>query len=344
MARPNKKGDGKKGGGKGKNRNRFYNRATTNVELQDQSQVNLLNQQLQQAQQDYLREQQAAMSVYGGAGEEIRDLPRPQFDQIGDQYTQALSSIAPLFAGEQGMPGSETAAGNALGMAYGESGQTMLTNMAAREGMARSSAAREANLSGRYAQDALIQRMEDTMQSYNDQLGQVRADDPWQIKQEVGDLRQQSLENRLLKQKMASDRAFSEWLQGYVGGAGSGRPGRPGGGGGGGGTPDPGRPGPADNGAYNVGDPLDIHGGHQVRGGGGGYAPGSSSYNPTIRDWRQGDARWGQLSQGERGRIRRRGLSKFPVTMTPQREGGTVYPAPPTSPWSDDFPFRNPGA
>lgn len=238
---------GRNGQNRGRNRNRTYQRASGNIELQDQSQVDLLNQQLQQAQQDYLREFQAARSIYGGGGEEIRDLPRPEFGQIQDDFSGALEQLRPMFAGDEYMADTEQAAGLGLGGAYGEAGATMLANMAGREGMARSSAAREANLSGRYAQDALIQRMEDALQGYNDQLGQVRADDPWQLSQEVDRLREEAFERQAVKSKLKSDDAFSQWLQGYLGGAGGsfGGGGRPGGGGGGpgggggGGMPDP---------------------------------------------------------------------------------------------------------
>lgn len=222
-------------GGAAKRDTRFTQRAQTNVELQDQSQVNLLQNQLQDAQRDYLREGQAAQSVWGGGGEEIRDLPRPQFDRIGQEFNQGASSYADLFGGVEGMPAAEVGAGNALGLARGEATHGMLANLDAREGLARSSAARQMNLAGKYAQDNVIQRMEDAVRGYNDQLGQVRADDPWQISQEVQTLRDQALQEQLARSKMRSDAALSEWLQGYVGGGGGGGGGVRGGGGGGGG-------------------------------------------------------------------------------------------------------------
>lgn len=205
-------------GGAAKRDTRFSQRAQTNVELQDQSQVNLLQNQLQDAQRDYLREGQAAQSVWGGGGEEIRDLPRPQFDRIGQEFNQGAASYADLFGGVGGMPTAEVGAGNALGLAYGDATHGMLANLDSREGLARSSAARQMNLSGKYAQDAIIQRMEDAVRGYNDQLGQVRADDPWQISQEVQTLKDQALQEKLARSKMQSDAAFSEWLQSYLGG------------------------------------------------------------------------------------------------------------------------------
>jgi hypothetical protein len=81
-----------------------------------------------------------------------------------------------------------------------------------------------------------MQRFQDTLQGYNNQLGQVKADNPWQISQEVDRLKEQALQQQLVKQKMESEDAFSKWLQGYYGGMGGGGGGRGGGGGGGGGA------------------------------------------------------------------------------------------------------------
>jgi hypothetical protein len=202
---------------KSKSKSDFYQKATGNVELQDAPQSNLLAQQLQQATADFQRERTAGRSIYGGGAQEIRDLPRPDFAQTGADYTNMLGSVAPMFGGDQYMPGSEQGAGNTLGQGYGEAGATMLANLSAREGMSRSSAARENQLSGRYAQDALLQNFQDTLQGYNNQLGQVKADDPWQISQEVSRLKEQSLTQQLAKQKMESEDAFSKWLQDYYG-------------------------------------------------------------------------------------------------------------------------------
>jgi hypothetical protein len=274
---------------KSKSKSDFYQKATGNVELQDAPQSNLLAQQLQQATADFQRERTAGRSIYGGGAQEIRDLPRPDFAQTGADYTNMLGSVAPMFGGDQYMPGSEQGAGNALGQGYGEAGATMLANLSAREGMSRSSAARENQLSGRYAQDALLQNFQDTLQGYNNQLGQVKADDPWQISQEVSRLKEQSLTQQLAKQKMESEDAFSQWLQNYYGSMGGGNPGS--GGGPGGGGPHrprhphrPNRPGIAANpnptGGYWTGEPTG-----QVMGSPTTVAPQQSPYfYPTAAD------------------------------------------------------------
>ena len=127
-----------------------------------------------------------------------------------------------MFGGVDYMPENEAAAGNDLGLAYGEAGQTMLANAAAREGMYRSSAAREAVSSRKFAQDALLQSMQDAVQGYNNQLSNISAAMPWQVRDEVERLRDQRLEQQLARSKMASDEAFSQWLQNYLGGSGGG--------------------------------------------------------------------------------------------------------------------------
>jgi hypothetical protein len=218
---------------------RLNNRAQTNVEMQDQGQVNLLQQQMQQAIQDYNRESQSAGIIGGGYQDTLADVQRPQFDRIGQEFQGALGSVAPMFGGDPYQAAGERAAGNGLGLAYGEAGSSMLANMDAREGMFRSSAGREGALWERNAQDQLLQQMEDAKQMYNDRLGQVRADDPWQIKQERSTLLDEQMQQRLLQSQMQSDKATSQFLQdflaGQVGGGGGG--GFGGGGGGGGGAP-----------------------------------------------------------------------------------------------------------
>ncbi len=238
-----KKG-GNKGGGKATQRRdrRLTQRATRNVELLDAPQANLLQQQLQQAQQDYLRQQQAAQSIWGGASEAMQGLPAPDFGSIAGTLNQNLGTVSDMFGGAgagQYMAPGEAGAGQALGAAYGTAGHGMLANAAEREAGFRSSAEREGVLSQRFAQDNLLQQLQDTLKGYNNQMGQIRADDPWQIQQEADRLRQQSIEDRLAQQKMQSDRAFSQWLQDYAGGLGNNVRPPGGGGGGGGGQPQP---------------------------------------------------------------------------------------------------------
>jgi hypothetical protein len=179
--------------------------------------------------------------IGGGYQDTLRDLQRPQFGNIMDQFNGAMQTLAPSFGGDPYQAPGEGAAGNALGLARGEAGNTMLSNMDAREGMYRSSAGREGGLWQRNAQDQLLQQMQDAQQSYNDRLGQVRADDPWQIQNEASTLRDEFKQQQLLNSQMASDRATSKFLQDYLSGQIGGNDGRPPGSNG------PGNPGPGGN-------------------------------------------------------------------------------------------------
>lgn len=260
---------------------RLRSRAQNNVELYDASQNNLANQQLQQAQDDYLRSLQAGQSIYGGYQDTLSQLPRPQFGQIGDQYDKALGTVSDMFTGAgnaAGMDPAEVQAGLGLGQANADVTHTMLANEAAREGMFRSSAAREGDLAQRYYGDQAQQDMRDAMTKYNDQLTNIRSDDPWQIQQEYDRLRQQQVENKLAQSKMASDQAFSSWLQNYLGGSGApsgGGNGGGGGGGGGGGAPtghQVDRPGGGQGGGQRPGD----------FGGAGAHQHGATDHYPTT--------------------------------------------------------------
>jgi hypothetical protein len=191
---------------------------------------------------------------------------RPQFGRIGNDFDQALGTIQGLFGGDQAAPymsPGEGAAGMGLGNAYGEAGHTMLANAAEREGMFRSSAERQAGLAGSQAQDTLLQQMRDTVQGYNNQMGQLRADDPWQIQNESTRLWEQQQQAKALAAKTKSDAAFSEWLQGQASGLadGSNHPGNQG--------PGNGNNGPGGNGSPS-GPGNSLVGSNPVTGFGGG--------------------------------------------------------------------------
>jgi hypothetical protein len=230
-----------------RNRTRLTRRATRNVELQNLPQTDQLQRQLQQAQEDYLKSMQASQAVYGGYQDTLGELPRPQFDRIGNEFNDALSTVQSMFGGENAAPymaPGEAGAGMNLGQAFGEAGQTMLANMAGREGMYRSSAAREGALAERGAGDTLMQNFQDTLQGYNDQLSNIQSQAPYQISAEMDRLKEQALQAKLAQSKMKSDAAMAEWLRNYLGGSSSPRnPGGNDGGGGNGGGGGPDRPG-----------------------------------------------------------------------------------------------------
>jgi len=260
-------------------RTRLTQNATSNVELMDAGQSNQLQSQLQQAQQDYLRSTQAAQQIYPGAQEAMAGVERPQFGRIGNEFDTALGTVNELFGGGQAAPymnPAESSAGMGLGQAYGEAGHTMLANADAREGMFRSSAERQAGLAGQQAQDTLLQRMQDTVQGYNNSMGQLRADDPWQIQNESTRLWEQQQQAKALAAKTQSDAAFSAWLQGQAGGLAAG-----GGGGGGGGQPG-GNGGPGGSQGPHVQTPHGAPGGYSAVGGYGDTAAGGNNFSGPL--------------------------------------------------------------
>lgn len=246
----------KKGNNKGRARRQRQNRqirsrAVNDVQLMNQGSIDVLNAQLQQAQEDYLRMMQTGQSVYGGAADAIRGIEEPDFGGIASDLQGWLNGLSPELLGAPGgvdmgggemvgMPDAEAAAGASYGGAIGAGALSALANDQSRNAMLQQGAQREAVVGGRNVQDSLMQRMEDTLQGYNDQLRGITAQEPYQIRSRIDDLRDQAIEQRLAMSKMQGDRAFSEWLQGYVGGqvggGGGFRSGGGGGGGGGGGT------------------------------------------------------------------------------------------------------------
>lgn len=214
-------------------------RAVNDIQLMDQPQVDLQNALLQQAQEDYLRELQTARSTFGGAEDAIRGIEGPDFGGIAEQLQGWMNGLAPEFGGGgyMGFSPEEAAAGQGYGGALAGASLGNIASDIARSDAAQAGAQREAVVGGRNVEDSVIQRMEDTMQQYRNTLQNIRADDPWQIKSRTDELTDQSFEQRALREKMANDRAFSEWMQNYLGGQiGGGGGGGFGGGGGGGGN------------------------------------------------------------------------------------------------------------
>lgn len=201
--------------------------ARQDVALSLQPQYDQLNTQLQQAQQDFLRSQQYAQSAYGGYQDELKDLDRPQFGRIADDLESRLSGLGGYFSGTGvgpeslgmqgvGMMADEVAAGEGFGAATASAGLQGLANMDAREGMYRSSAGREGALSERYLHDNLLQSMQDTMQTYNNQLSNITAQQPAMIRSRMDELREQALERKLANSQIRGDRAFNKYLQEFL--------------------------------------------------------------------------------------------------------------------------------
>jgi hypothetical protein len=223
----------KKNTNKNKSSTQRYKRATRNVQLQQQPQVDQLNAMLQQAQQDALRQDQSAQSIFGGYQDELRDVPRGGYNQISDDLLQRMGTLGGLFQGggvqgmvpggigesqEIGLPTSEVQAAQGLGTAIGQGGLDALSSYAAREGGAREAAGREGAVAERYARSDVQNQMQDTLQNYRNQLLGISSQTPSLISQEEDSLRQDALERKLAMSQMQGDKAFSEFLQGQLGG------------------------------------------------------------------------------------------------------------------------------
>lgn len=215
---------------------RLNTRAVNDVQLMNQGPIDTIEAQLQQAQEDYLRMSQQAQSAGGGAADAIAGVETPDFGALADQLGGWINGLAPELRGNDlmGFSPQEAAAGSALGGAIGTTGFNNLANDASRFGMSQAASQDEAATWTRNTQDTIMQRMEDALQGYNDQLRGITAQEPFQISSRLDELRDRRLEQQALREKMANDRAFSEWMQNYLGGQmGGGNPGRLGPGGGG---------------------------------------------------------------------------------------------------------------
>lgn len=282
-----------KGKGKGKNRGggRLRSRAVNDVQLMMQPQFDYNNAQLQQTQENYGRAQQAAQSASGGAFDAIGAAQNPGFDRIADQFTANLNALAPEFGGAGaampytqnsiygerggtiGMPEAEVAAGNALGGAIGQAGISGLANDDARWGMLREGAQREASTFGRNSQAALQDEMLNALRQHENEQQNLMAQQPFQIKSRLDELKDQAIEQQLARSKMRSDRAFSEAIQAQLQGmlGGSTRPRRPGDGSNGSGLP----PGVGPGGSQDIpGQGTVSHANIDNYGGGGSPGPG----------------------------------------------------------------------
>lgn len=220
-------------------RSRLMDRARRDVMLSIQPLLDQINMLRQLAFQDYLGQNQFLQSTFGGLQEQLAGIQQPDFTGIGNTLTGQLGDLAGLFSAPPetindivvGMPGSEVQSAQAVATALGGSALDALATDAARFQNLQSSYQRQGALGESYARQNLTQDLQEMLRNMYLQQAQTMATVPESILARVDELRQQALENRLAQQKIASDRAFSEFLQNFLSGAYA----PPGGGGGGGG-------------------------------------------------------------------------------------------------------------
>ena len=218
----NNSGGGGNNNGGSSRRTKLQKRAVRDVRLSERPQVR----QLQQA-------QQGTETAYGG----FQDLLAPMGKQYGNQtediagnLTSQLAALSGMLGGDtpvasSALPAGEAQAGANMGTQLGAGSLGLLASQAQRNLGYQQSAVREGGLAERSALDNLTQ-----------QMSELFAQRPEQIRQRMDELRQQNLENSLVKSQMQGDAAYVEFLKQYIGGMdfGGGKGGGRGTGGGGG--------------------------------------------------------------------------------------------------------------
>lgn len=150
-----------------------------------------------------------ALNAYGGAADRLGKIDAIPYEQLGEWLNSQAGELAGLL-GTATPAGEAEAAANLQGSIFG-GGNSLLANSEMRNREWQQSSQREANLSQRYAEDELLQRMEDAMSD-------LYADVPSQILARKDELRRQRTEQQLARSQMASDQAFNEFLQSQLGG------------------------------------------------------------------------------------------------------------------------------
>jgi hypothetical protein len=115
------------------------------------------------------------------------------------------------------MPNNEQGAYGNFANAIGSAGFNTLASEAQRNMDYQTSARREGALANRYMQDTLAQQMSNQARGFSDRRLQVAANEPAMIQQESDRLRQQALENQMVRQQQQSDEAFNQLLASQIG-------------------------------------------------------------------------------------------------------------------------------
>jgi len=222
-----------KGKSKSKNRNKLFQRAQRHVQLAHQPELDAIERQVQQVLDEFDQAQQAGQSAYGGYQKLI--------EPYGAEYTAETGSIADRLIGQlgqnqaqlaadpalaqygspalgvgQGLPQAEGQAGVGMYGAIGDTALGQISNMAARNLGYQTSAQREGGLAKRSMQSNLIQQMNDAMRELQGRELDVTGQFAGETLDYLGTLKQQALENQLVKSKMESDQAYADYLMGTI--------------------------------------------------------------------------------------------------------------------------------
>ena len=199
---------------------RVFNRAKRDVSLSQQPALNAIQRMIDQANQDYQNSLMGAQSAYGGFQQEIAPMAEQYTSQsqgIADALSQQLAGLSSGMNAPNLAEG-ELAAGQGLFGIQGAGGLEMLASQAQRNLGYQQSATREGALAERYAGQNLLQDLNDQLDQYYNRTLDVTDMTPALIRQREDELRQQRLENQLVKSQMSGDEAFNQYLQGLIGG------------------------------------------------------------------------------------------------------------------------------
>jgi hypothetical protein len=211
---------------KGKGRRRMRQNARRDVAVSQAPALNQIGREEALSNQDYLQQNQAYQSAFGGFQDEMQSIPSIHGDAIMGRLNDQLGTLQNLMSGggvdmstydlPVGLPTAEVGAGQNLGAAMGAGAMGDIANMVGRDqafqGMTRMSGA----LGEKYARENLAQDLQDTLQGYSDRRMTLADQAQPLIMQRMNELRQQAFENKALKQKMAQDKAFAEYMMGTL--------------------------------------------------------------------------------------------------------------------------------
>jgi hypothetical protein len=161
-----------------------------------------------QARRDYRYASNQAQNIYGGYNEALAGIPPVDTAGMSDALRNQLMSFAGALQGA-GLPASEVGSATGVFQGVGEGGLSLLASQGARGAEYAASAIREGALAERAARDNLLQQLMGT-------LGDLRIT-PAMIQQRVDELRQQRLENRLVRGEIDSQEAMSQYLMDIIG-------------------------------------------------------------------------------------------------------------------------------
>jgi len=245
--RGNRRGN-RKGNKKGQKKGALQQRATRDVQLQIQPQLDSIDRAEERARNDYADFGAAAEGTYDALSNELAPLGgqyQTQSDAISSGLGTSLSQLAQQIGlSNMDTPDAETAAGLGAYGSIGQTGLSQLANNASRNLGYQTSAQRQGAIEREEVSRNLLQDLQDALEGYGERRLDVTGQQGEMFKQRLDELRDQSITQQLARSQMASEEAMSQYLQDTIGGTLSGLGGgggfdgggggRPGGGGGGG--------------------------------------------------------------------------------------------------------------